>query len=111
MTPAAGPGTSTETAEAGPEGLAPRLPPRERIVKAARDLFYARGVRAVGVDAIAEAAGSNKTTLYRHFDSKDELVAECLRVFAKQAGGFMGRPCGRRIRTTRAPSSAPGSKR
>ena len=53
--------------------------PRERIVSAACDLFYRHGIRAVGVDAIAEAAGTNKMTLYRHFSSKDELVAECLR--------------------------------
>ncbi len=56
-----------------------RLPPRERIVAAARALFYRHGIRAVGVDAIAEAAGTNKMTLYRHFNSKDELVAEYLR--------------------------------
>jgi len=59
--------------------------PRERIVAAARDLFYRQGIRAVGVDAVAEAAGTNKMTLYRHFSSKDELVAECLREFAKEA--------------------------
>jgi AcrR family transcriptional regulator len=59
--------------------------PRERIVAAARDLFYRQGIRAVGVDAIAEKAGTNKMTLYRHFSSKDELVAECLREFAKEA--------------------------
>jgi AcrR family transcriptional regulator len=62
-----------------------RLPPRERILAAARDLFYRRGIRAVGVEAIAEAAGTNKMTLYRHFSSKDELVAECLRQFATRA--------------------------
>ena len=54
-------------------------PPRARILKTARELFYRDGIHAVSVDAIAEAAGSNKTTLYRHFESKDELVAECLR--------------------------------
>src|SRR5215469_15002312 len=54
-------------------------PPRERIVTAARELFYRQGIRAVGVDAIAEAASTNKMTLYRHFASKDLLVAECLR--------------------------------
>jgi AcrR family transcriptional regulator len=62
-----------------------RSPPRERILGVARDLFYERGVRAVGVDEIAEAAGTNKMTLYRHFASKDLLVAECLRQFAQQA--------------------------
>jgi AcrR family transcriptional regulator len=54
-------------------------PPRERILTTARDLFYRHGIHAVGVDAIAEAAGTNKMTLYRHFESKDLLVAECLR--------------------------------
>ena len=56
-----------------------RIPPRERILAVAADLFYRHGIRAVGVEAIAEAAGTNKMTLYRHFASKDELVAEYLR--------------------------------
>ena len=51
---------------------------------AARELFYLHGVRAVGVEAVAEAAGTNKMTLYRHFASKDELVAECLREFGQE---------------------------
>jgi AcrR family transcriptional regulator len=55
------------------------IPPRARILTAARDLFYRHGIHAVGVDAIAAAADTNKMTLYRHFKSKDELVAECLR--------------------------------
>ena len=62
-----------------------RIPPRERILAAASDLFYHHGIRAVGVEAIAEAAGTNKMTLYRHFQSKDELVAEYLRQSAKAA--------------------------
>ena len=62
-----------------------QLPPRERILKAADELFYREGIRAVGVDAIAEAAGTNKMTLYRHFPSKDALVAEYLRGKAKRA--------------------------
>src|ERR1700759_158988 len=62
-----------------------QTPPRERILAAASDLFYRLGIRAVGVEEIAEAAGTNKMTLYRHFSSKDELVAECLREFARQA--------------------------
>src|SRR5580692_2819601 len=59
-------------------------PPRERILAAARELFYRRGIHAVGVDAIAEAAGTNKMTLYRHFDSKDVLVAACLSELTKE---------------------------
>ena len=55
-----------------------RIPPRDRILAAAGDLFYRHGIRAVGVEAVAEAAGTNKMTLYRHFASKDVLVAACL---------------------------------
>jgi AcrR family transcriptional regulator len=55
------------------------IPPRARILAAAGELFYRHGIRAVGVESIAEAAGTNKMTLYRHFASKDILVAEYLR--------------------------------
>src|SRR5689334_219607 len=58
---------------------APPAPPRERIIAAAADLFLKHGIRGVGVEAIAEAAGTNKMTLYRHFESKDELIAEWAR--------------------------------
>ena len=58
-------------------------PPRARILKTARELFYRDGIHAVSVDAIAEAADTNKTTLYRHFASKDDLVAECLREYGR----------------------------
>ena len=67
---------STTGLAADRQGSSP--PPRERILAAARELFYRRGIHAVGVDAIAEAAGTNKMTLYRHFASKDVLVAACL---------------------------------
>jgi AcrR family transcriptional regulator len=61
-----------------------RIPPRARLLAVASELFYRHGIRAIGVEAIAEAAGTNKMTLYRHFPSKDELVAECLRQFARE---------------------------
>jgi AcrR family transcriptional regulator len=67
-----------------------RIPPRERLLAVAADLFYRHGIRAVGVEAIAEAAGTNKMTLYRHFASKDELVAEYLRQSAKGADACWG---------------------
>jgi AcrR family transcriptional regulator len=51
---------------------------RERILKAASSLFYRRGVRAVGVDLVVEEAGVAKTSLYRHFRTKDDLIAAFL---------------------------------
>ena len=59
--------------------------PRDRIIQSAREQFRKHGVRGIGVDAIAEAAGSNKMTLYRHFGSKDDLVVACLREAALEA--------------------------
>jgi len=59
--------------------------PRDRIAGAARDLFHKHGIRGIGVDAIAEAAGTNKMTLYRHFGSKDDLIIQCLRDVALEA--------------------------
>jgi AcrR family transcriptional regulator len=67
---------STTSPTVGRQATIP--PPRARILAAARELFYRRGIHAVGVDAIADAAGTNKMTLYRHFASKDLLVAACL---------------------------------
>jgi AcrR family transcriptional regulator len=61
------------------EALLDALRPRERILLAARDLFHRHGIRGVGVETIAEAAGTNKMTLYRHFDSKDDLIIAYLR--------------------------------
>lgn len=61
------------------------LPPRDRIIKTARELFRRHGMRGVGVDAIAAQAGTNKMTLYRHFGSKDDLIVACLRDVAAEA--------------------------
>ena len=62
-----------------------QTPPRQRILAAAMKLFYRHGIRAVGVEAIADAAATNKMTLYRHFASKEVLVAEYLREVAQAA--------------------------
>jgi AcrR family transcriptional regulator len=55
-----------------------QTPTRERIISAASRLFYSEGIRAVGVDAVADKAGVTKRTLYYHFTSKDDLVAAYL---------------------------------
>lgn len=50
-------------------------PAGRRIAAAAGQLFYERGIRAVGVDTVAEVAGTTKKTIYDCFGSKDALVA------------------------------------
>jgi AcrR family transcriptional regulator len=58
---------------------APPIPsPRDRLIEAATRLFCRYGVNSVGVDAIVEAAGTAKTTLYKVFGSKDGLVEAVL---------------------------------
>jgi AcrR family transcriptional regulator len=52
---------------------------RERVSRAAYELFSREGVRAVGVDAVIARAGTAKMTLYRNFPSKDDLIIEFLR--------------------------------
>lgn len=52
---------------------------RERILKTASELFYREGTRAIGVDLIVERSGVAKTSLYRHFRTKDDLIEAFLR--------------------------------
>lgn len=52
----------------------PAAEARERILRTSYELFRREGVTAVGVDRIVAEAGVAKTTLYRHFRSKDDLV-------------------------------------
>jgi AcrR family transcriptional regulator len=51
-----------------------RRSPRERLIEAAGDLFYAEGVQSVGIDRVIERAGVAKASLYSTFGSKEELV-------------------------------------
>ena len=69
-------------------GTADLTPPRDRILAAACELFYQYGVHEVSVDQVAEVAGSNKMTLYRHFKSKDDLVTACMVETAKEWEAF-----------------------
>ena len=52
---------------------------RERVSRAAYELFSRDGLRAVGVDAVIARAGTAKMTLYRNFPSKDDLILDFLR--------------------------------
>lgn len=52
----------------------PSAQAQEYILRAADELFYNEGIRAVSVDAVVERAGINKMSLYRQFSSKDELI-------------------------------------
>lgn len=63
---------------------APRKTAATRIFETALELFYQRGIRAVGVDEIVCQAGVTKPSLYRSFESKDALVAACLETFAAE---------------------------
>ena len=60
-------------------GSGSRASARKRIFDTASELFYRRGIRAVGVETIAAEADTTKMSLYRNFPSKDVLVAEWLR--------------------------------
>jgi AcrR family transcriptional regulator len=60
------------------QSVQPMTPAGRRIVAAAEELFYNRGITAVGVDLIAEHSGLTKRTLYNRFGSKDHLVAAYL---------------------------------
>ncbi|CAN7187147.1 TetR/AcrR family transcriptional regulator [Polaromonas sp. LjRoot131] len=51
---------------------------RDRVLETAATLFYREGVRAVGVDLVVERSGVAKTSLYRHFATKDDLVVAFL---------------------------------
>ncbi|WP_329143031.1 TetR/AcrR family transcriptional regulator [Streptomyces niveus] len=72
------------TSTAGRPGRVAKLPPRERILDAAEELFLDEGIRRVGVQAIADKAETTKMAIYRHFDTKDALVAEWLRIVAAE---------------------------
>jgi AcrR family transcriptional regulator len=52
---------------------------RERLLDTAERLFYAEGIRAVGIDRILAESGVGKASLYRHFPTKDDLVLAVLR--------------------------------
>jgi AcrR family transcriptional regulator len=67
--------------EKGPRGLRRGRGARERILSASQQLFRDQGINSTGMDQLCAVAGVSKRTLYQHFGSKDELIAEHLRRF------------------------------
>jgi AcrR family transcriptional regulator len=82
--------------------------PRERLLQAAGELFYAEGVQSVGIDRVIERAGVAKASLYSTFGSKEQLVCAYLDARHAQTLGRLraavdvhrggGRGAGRRAR-------------
>ena len=56
----------------------------DKILGVARELFYRKGIRAIGVDEIVRRAGVTKPSLYRSFSSKDELTATYLENYERE---------------------------
>ncbi|WP_266168630.1 TetR/AcrR family transcriptional regulator [Dyella subtropica] len=66
-----------------PSAEAPRRA-ADRIRDTAAELFYREGIRAIGVEEIVNRAGVTKPSLYRAFESKDELAADYLRDYDRR---------------------------
>ncbi len=64
---------------------------RQRIVETAERLFYAEGIRSVGIDRIIAEAEVAKMTLYNHFASKDDLILAVLHYREEKFGGMFER--------------------
>lgn len=54
------------------------VPAKDRLLRAADELFYQEGIHATGIDRLVNVAGVAKMTLYNNYSSKDELVAAWL---------------------------------
>ena len=71
---------------------------RQRIVETAERLFYAEGIRAVGIDRIIAEAEVAKMTLYNHFPSKDDLILAVLEFRETQVDGMFAKAIERHLR-------------
>lgn len=76
-----------------------RVDARERVLRTAYELFRSHGVGAIGVDRIVKEAEVAKTTLYRHFHSKDDLVVAVLERHEEVWLGWLERETERRAST------------
>ncbi|MEZ0264284.1 MAG: TetR/AcrR family transcriptional regulator [Phycisphaerae bacterium] len=68
---------------------------RDRLLDTAIDLFYAHGFHAVGLDRVLAETGVTKTTFYKHFESKDDLVVAAIERRDEWERGAWGRAIGK----------------
>ena len=59
---------------------------KERIIRAALELFRVHGIRKVAINDIAQKAGASAATVYNHFGSKEALVHTAVKHFFTSAG-------------------------
>lgn len=69
----------------------PKSDARQRIIETAERLFYAEGIRGVGIDRIIAEAEVAKMTLYNHFASKDDLILGVLHYREEKFGDMFER--------------------
>ncbi len=58
--------------------------PKDRLLTTASRLFYAEGIHAVGVERLVSEASVTRATFYRHYPTKDDLVAAYLAETSRQ---------------------------
>ena len=58
---------------------------RDELVRKALDTFYRNGFHATGMDMIASETGVSKTSIYKHFRTKEDLILAVLRCDARNA--------------------------
>ncbi|WP_198134726.1 TetR family transcriptional regulator [Psychromonas ingrahamii] len=57
---------------------------KQQLIDIALNLFMSEGFHATGIDRIVEVSGISKTTMYRHFESKEVLIRDALLVFSQR---------------------------
>jgi len=80
--------TSTKSGNSANQTGRPRSPIVDQaILRAALELFIERGVAGTSIEKIAKRAGVAKTSIYRRWPSREELLAQAIEVF-RNASGF-----------------------
>ena len=51
---------------------------KDKILLVASDLFHSKGISSTGVDTIVAVAGTTKMTLYKYFNTKEQLIIAVL---------------------------------